>query len=52
MILNSLDMYSDDQVFNTDECGFHKEMPFDRTLERQGTSKVYGIVQSKGIPTL
>ncbi|KAJ4438308.1 hypothetical protein ANN_14247 [Periplaneta americana] len=43
----SLDMYNDDQVFNTDECGFHKEMPFGRTLECQRTSKVYGVVQSK-----
>ncbi|KAJ4438695.1 hypothetical protein ANN_14642 [Periplaneta americana] len=28
-----------------------QEMPFGRTLERQGTSKVYGVVQSKGATT-
>ncbi|KAJ4443478.1 hypothetical protein ANN_05150 [Periplaneta americana] len=42
-----LDKYNDDQVFNTDECGFHNEKPFGRTLERQ----VYGVVQSKGATT-
>ncbi|KAJ4451956.1 hypothetical protein ANN_03440 [Periplaneta americana] len=47
MILDSLDKYNDDQVFNTDECGFHNEKPFGRTLERQ----VYGVVQSKGATT-
>ncbi|KAJ4450566.1 hypothetical protein ANN_01993 [Periplaneta americana] len=36
---------------NRNECGFHKKMPFGRTLERQGTNKVYGVMQSKGATT-
>ncbi|KAJ4446495.1 hypothetical protein ANN_13191 [Periplaneta americana] len=50
-----MDMYDDDHVFNADECGFHKEMPFGRTLERQGTSKCMVSCNPKGqlhIPTL
>ncbi|KAJ4450523.1 hypothetical protein ANN_01950 [Periplaneta americana] len=46
-----MNMYDDDHVFNAHECGFLKVMPFGRTLERQGTSKVYSVVQSKGTTT-
>ena len=43
--------FSDDQIYNADECGFNKEMPMGRTLEIKGTPDVHGKVQSKGATT-
>lgn len=46
-----MDSFSDDQIFNADECDFNKEMSLGLTLDIKGTSKVHGAVLSKGPTT-
>jgi hypothetical protein len=43
--------YSDDDVYNTDQSGFTREIHSGRTLEFKGTKQVEGVVQSVSATT-
>lgn len=43
--------YEEAEIMNTDQVGVEKEQHSTRTLEFQGTKKVYGVVRSKNATT-